>query len=78
MKLFLIAALASSAAAFAPTPAGRHSVALHASASSEAIEAALEASKKYGATSQEARVLWDIVEEMNASDNRCAPFCSGM
>ena len=70
MKLFLLAALVSSSAAFAPAPAGRHSVALFGSASSDAIEAALEASKKYGPTSQEARVLWDIVEEMNASDNR--------
>lgn len=71
MKLFLIAALASSATAFAPVPVGRHSVAL-ASAGPEAIEAAMAASKKYGATSKEARVLWDIVEEMDASDNSAA------
>lgn len=38
--------------------------------SSDAVKAALEASKKYGATSKEARVAWDIVEEMDASDNR--------
>jgi hypothetical protein len=38
--------------------------------SSEAIKAALDASKKYGASSPEARVLWDIVEEMDAADNR--------
>ena len=36
----------------------------------EAIQAALDASRKYGATSPEAQVLWDAVEEMNASDNR--------
>jgi hypothetical protein len=71
MKLFLIAALISSSAAFAPTPSGRHSVALR-SAGPEAIEAALAASKEFGATSKEARVLWDIVEEMDASDNSAA------
>ncbi|KAL7528323.1 hypothetical protein ACHAWF_002519 [Thalassiosira exigua] len=72
MKLFLLAALASSASAFAPTPsAGRRSVALR-SAGSDAIAAAMEASKKYGASSQEARVLWDIVEEIDASDNSAA------
>lgn len=38
--------------------------------SSEAVKAALEASKKYGATSPEARVAWDIVEEMDSRDNR--------
>ena len=71
MKLFLIAALVSSSAAFAPAPLARQSVALR-SAGSADIEAALAASKKYGATSQEARVLWDIVEEMDASDNSAA------
>lgn len=71
MKLFIIAALASSAAAFAPVPSARVNTAL-AGASSDAIEAALEASKKFGPTSQEARVLWDIVEEMDASDNSVA------
>jgi len=71
MKLFLIAALISSTAAFAPTPVGRHSVALR-SAGPEAIEAALAASKKFGATSKEAAVAWDIVEEMDASDNSAA------
>ena len=70
MKLFLIAALISSSVAFAPAPAGRQSVTLHASSTS-AIEAALAASKKFGPTSKEAAVLWDIVEEMDASDNRC-------
>ena len=71
MKLFLIATLISSSAAFAPAPpAGRQSVALQ-SSSANAIEAALAATKKYGPTSKEAAVLWDIVEEMDASDNRC-------
>jgi hypothetical protein len=43
------------------------------SATASAIEAALEASKTHGPTSQEARLLWEVVEEMNASDNRCVP-----
>jgi len=71
MKLIQFAALVSSAAAFAPVPSGRHSQVALSAAGTDAIEAALEASKKYGPTSQEARVLWDIVEEMDASDNRC-------
>jgi hypothetical protein len=37
---------------------------------SEAIKAAMEASRTFGGTSSEARVAWDIVEEINASDNR--------
>ena len=37
---------------------------------SQAIQNALAASKEFGATSKEARVAWDIVEEMDASDNR--------
>jgi hypothetical protein len=38
--------------------------------SKKAIEEALEASRKFGPQSKEARVAWDIVEEINASDNR--------
>jgi len=69
MKLFLIAALATSVTAFAPSLTGRASIALRSAGTAE-IEAALAASKEFGATSNEARVLWDIVEEMDASDNR--------
>ena len=36
----------------------------------EAITAATAASKQYGPTSPEARVAWDIVEELNSADNR--------
>ena len=72
MKIFIAALIASSASAFAPSKSFRgYSTALFERAdSSAAIEAALDASKKYGASSPEARVLWDIVEEMDASDNR--------
>ncbi|CAJ1934399.1 unnamed protein product [Cylindrotheca closterium] len=36
---------------------------------SELIEEALAASKKYGASSPEARLAWEVVEEIDASDN---------
>lgn len=35
-----------------------------------AIQSAMEASKKFGSTSPEARLAWEAVEEMDASDNR--------
>lgn len=38
--------------------------------SSAAVARALETSKKFGPTSKEAAAAWDIVEEMDASDNR--------
>ena len=38
--------------------------------SSAAVAHALETSKKFGPTSKEAAAAWDIVEEMDASDNR--------
>lgn len=59
--------------AFAPTPMGiRSSVRLFNQRvdSSDAVKAAMEATEKYGATSKEAAAAWDIVEEMDASDNR--------
>lgn len=37
---------------------------------SAAIEAAVQASKNFGPTSPEARVAWDVVEEISAADNR--------
>ncbi len=77
MKLLLVAAILTSSAAFAPAPIARRSVvSLLESASATAIEAALEASKTHGPTSKEARLLWEVVEEMNASDNRFVPHSS--
>lgn len=35
-----------------------------------AVQEAMEATKKFGPTSKEARVAWDIVEEMDSSDIR--------
>ena len=40
--------------------------------SSDAVADALRISREKGATSSEARVAWDIVEELDASDNSVA------
>mmetsp|Transcript_17131 Transcript_17131/g.34253 ORF Transcript_17131/g.34253 Transcript_17131/m.34253 type:complete len:197 (+) Transcript_17131:126-716(+) len=70
MKLIITSLLAASASAFAPSAMPRHTTALCERVdSSSAIEAALAASKEFGAASPEARVLWDIVEEMDSADN---------
>ena len=72
MKLFVSSVLFTSAYAFAPSSIlFRTLKGLHASSISEdAIAEALRISKANGATSPEAKVAWDIVEEINASDNR--------
>lgn len=77
MKLILSAFLLSSAQAFVPhsIPFCRDlkSSLLRASTPAEAaIEEATRLSKTYGSDSKEARVAWDIVEELNASDNSAA------
>mmetsp|Transcript_12044 Transcript_12044/g.25425 ORF Transcript_12044/g.25425 Transcript_12044/m.25425 type:complete len:202 (+) Transcript_12044:201-806(+) len=74
MKLISVAILASTASAFAPsTSHGGRSTALFGRVDSTgAIEAALEASKKFGAASPEAALAWEIVEELDASDNSAA------
>jgi hypothetical protein len=75
MKLSISLALlaASAVSGFAPSTFGvRPSTQLASTRpdTSEAIKAALAASKKFGATSAEARIAWEKVEEMDASDNR--------
>merc|ERR1719297_152631 len=40
--------------------------------SSDSVRKALEASKKYGASSKEARLAWEEVEEIDSSDNSAA------
>jgi CP12 domain. len=47
-----------------PTLTGLRSV------DSDAVQDALVASQKFGPASKEARVAWDIVEEIRARDNR--------
>lgn len=77
MKLILATTtmFLASANAFAPTPSfSRPSVALNLERGddSTAVQEALAASKNFGAASKEARVAWDIVEEIRASDNSMA------
>ncbi|KAL7497322.1 hypothetical protein ACHAWT_005769 [Skeletonema menzelii] len=73
MKLILASLLTASAWAFVPSMPRHVTTALSERLdSSDAIQAALDASKKYGAASPEARVLWDIVEEMDSADNTAA------
>ena len=38
---------------------------------SKAVEEALKITASFGIDSKEAKVAWDIVEEIDASDNRC-------
>jgi hypothetical protein len=88
MKLFVfvvvVVTVISSVAAFAPAlissrcRSSPQSMALAASATTTAIEAALAASKEHGPTSKEAMLAWETVEEMNASDNRCVSVCCGL
>lgn len=78
MKSFAFAALFLTATASAftvrtPNSMSSSSTALFSSVrpdASAAIQAAMQATKKFGATSPEARVAWDAVEEIDASDNR--------
>jgi len=71
MKLAILALLTGCASAFAPALIGKTSTALFGRIdSSAAVQAALEASKKFGPSSKEAALAWEIVEEMDASDNR--------
>jgi len=78
MKLILASIILASTQAFAPNAVpflSRQGVAfaLHSTLSSEeAIQDAMRLSKEKGATSSEARVAWDIVEEIDASDNSAA------
>lgn len=71
MKLATLALLTGYSSAFAPALMGKTSTALFGRVdSSAAVQAALEASKKYGPASKEAALAWEVVEEMDASDNR--------
>ena len=64
----MAALLAGSASAFAPSTFGVRQSTMLMMDSSKAVEAAMAASKEFGATSPEARVAWDTVEEMDAAD----------
>lgn len=73
MKVVSVFLVLAAVDAFAPAPMGvRPSVHLYNEKvdSSEAVKEAMAATKKFGATSPEAAAAWDVVEEMDASDNR--------
>ena len=75
MKLFVyyaaILSLLSSSQGFTPSfPKSQTYTNLRARAdSSSAIDDAMQISKEYGYGSSQAQVAWDIVEEIDASDN---------
>jgi hypothetical protein len=71
MKLYLSLALfAATAEAFAPSAFGMRPNTLVLADSASLIEEALATSKKFGASSPEARLAWETVEEVASSDNR--------
>jgi CP12 domain len=72
LKAVVLASWLLAAQAFAPLSVSRPSTGLYNERpdASQAIKDAMAASEKFGATSKEARVAWDAVEEMDASDNR--------
>jgi hypothetical protein len=77
ISLLALAYVASTASAFMGVAPPQASVVRSAATqlqaradASVAIKAALAASKKFGATSPEARVAWATVEEIDSSDNR--------
>jgi hypothetical protein len=74
MKFTIAFALfATAAEAFSPAAFGvRSSTKLSNSRvdTADVIAEALAISKEFGATSKEARIAWEAVEEMDSSDNR--------
>ena len=74
LSSLLLAATTRAAAFIATGPANRRIfvTSLHSRPdASGAVQEAMDATETYGPTSAEARVAWDIVEELDASDNRC-------
>jgi hypothetical protein len=74
MKFSIALALlaATSTEAFAPSAFGVRSSTLLAARvdTTNLVQEALAASKEFGASSKEARLAWETVEEMDSSDNR--------
>jgi len=73
--VFISSEAATTVGAFS-SPRSTHTIsrqtALHGTVRPDATEAiadALRMSEEYGATSSEARVAWDIVEEMDSNDS---------
>jgi hypothetical protein len=76
MKIALFALMAVAANAFAPSSVNMRSPMQLSERvdSSDLVEKALAASKKFGASSPEARLAWETVEEVDSSDNRYVHF----
>jgi CP12 domain len=88
IALLLLSLSASQVAAFAPrhhafvaSSKALSSSALRMSSTTsrpdvtKAVAAAVDAAKKFGPASPEARLAWETVEELSASDNRCVADC---
>jgi hypothetical protein len=69
VSLFLLQAVSCSAFVQQPSHKKTSVILLNRIDSSNAVAEAMRITKEKGATSSEARVAWDIVEEMDASDN---------
>ena len=67
-QVAFLLALVASTNAFAPAGFGARTSTLLKADSAQAIKDAQAASEKYGASSPEARVAWDLVEEIDASN----------
>jgi hypothetical protein len=79
MKIAIaFAALVASAGAFAPQAGRVASRQATLVLKDSLVEEALAATKKFGATSPEARVLWDAVEEMRAAESHSGSPMGGM
>jgi hypothetical protein len=76
MKIAPFALMAVAANAFTPSSMNMRSpVQLSERVdSSDLVEKALATSKKFGASSAEARLAWETVEEVDSSDNRYLQF----
>jgi hypothetical protein len=72
LTILLLASAATSTLAFVPLhTTTKSTMALFDRVdSSDLVKEALEISKKFGASSPEARLAWETVEEVEASDNR--------
>eukprot|EP00545_Synedropsis_sp_CCMP1620_P000108 CAMPEP_0119011574 /NCGR_PEP_ID=MMETSP1176-20130426/5758_1 /TAXON_ID=265551 /ORGANISM="Synedropsis recta cf, Strain CCMP1620" /LENGTH=230 /DNA_ID=CAMNT_0006964423 /DNA_START=29 /DNA_END=721 /DNA_ORIENTATION=+ len=81
MKFLFLTLLPLTVTAFAPAPTfGVVRTALNAEArpdTSEMIASAMAASKEFGATSKEARLAWEEVEEMDSSTNQSDAMAMG-
>lgn len=71
-SLILLVAGCTAANAFQPTTSGYSRPSTHLFANSQNIRAAMEATEMYGATSPQARLAWETVEEFDGNDNTAA------